>query len=74
MPVAPLKTILPIASAFVLVQGFAELIRCVICLRQGEWPQRLHDVEEIEAAIIAQREHELEREMHLDGPAEGGAK
>jgi hypothetical protein len=36
-----------------LFQGVAEVIRCVICLRTGEWPQRLHDVEELESAILA---------------------
>ena len=31
-----------------VMQGIAEIIRCIICIRDGEWPQRLHDVEEIE--------------------------
>jgi len=39
-----------------LLQGFAEAARCVICLRTGAWPQRLHDVEEIEKLILEQAE------------------
>lgn len=47
-PVYPFKTIIPIAGAFVLLQGVAEIVRCIICLRTGEWPSRLRDVAEID--------------------------
>jgi TRAP-type mannitol/chloroaromatic compound transport system permease small subunit len=46
IPIYPLKAVIPIAGALLLLQGAAEIARCVICLRTGEWPQRLHDVEE----------------------------
>ena len=29
-----------------MIQGMAEIARCVICLRTGRWPARLKDVEE----------------------------
>jgi TRAP-type mannitol/chloroaromatic compound transport system permease small subunit len=45
-PVYHFKTVIPIAGALVLIQGFAEIVRCVICLRTGAWPARLKDVEE----------------------------
>jgi hypothetical protein len=32
----------------VMIQGLAEIIRCVVCLRTGEWPSRLKDVAEID--------------------------
>ena len=47
-PVYPFKTIIPIAGALVLLQGFAEIVRCVECLRTGQWPERLKDAEEID--------------------------
>src|SRR4030095_2579658 len=47
-PYYPFKTIIPIAGAFLLVQGIVEIIRCVICLRQGAWPSRVADVEEVD--------------------------
>src|SRR5437868_4092089 len=47
-PVYHFKTVIPIAGAFVMLQGVAEVVRCVICLRTGEWPSRLHDVAEID--------------------------
>jgi TRAP-type mannitol/chloroaromatic compound transport system permease small subunit len=48
LPVYPLKTFIPIAGGLLLLQGLAEIARCVICLRTGEWPRRLHDVEEVD--------------------------
>ena len=55
VPVFPLKTLIPITGALLLVQGVAEIIRCVLCIRSGGWPQRLHDVEEIEAKLLRER-------------------
>ncbi len=47
-PVYQFKAVIPIAGALVLMQGIAEIVRCVICIRTGEWPERLKDVEEID--------------------------
>lgn len=47
-PYYPFKTVIPIAGAFLLVQGIVEIIRCVICLKQGNWPSREQDVEEVD--------------------------
>ena len=58
VPVSPLKTILPIAAFLLILQGIAETIRCVQCMRTGEWPQRQHDVEELEQEILRKRREE----------------
>src|ERR1700732_1545029 len=47
-PVYQFKMVIPIAGALVMLQGIAEMVRCVVCLRTGEWPSRLHDVAEID--------------------------
>ena len=47
-PLYPFKTIIPIAGIFLLAQGLVEIVRCVICLRQGDWPPREQDVEEVD--------------------------
>jgi TRAP-type mannitol/chloroaromatic compound transport system permease small subunit len=47
-PVYHFKTVIPIAGAFVMFQGLAEIMRCIVCLRTGAWPARLEDVEEID--------------------------
>jgi TRAP-type mannitol/chloroaromatic compound transport system permease small subunit len=66
-PVYPHKMLIPIAAALMLIQCFAEIVRCVICIRDGMWPQRLHDVEEMESAILAEAEdrRRIEEEMHV---------
>jgi TRAP-type mannitol/chloroaromatic compound transport system permease small subunit len=53
VPIWQLKMLIPFAGFFLTLQGIAEVLRCVVCLRSGEWPTRLHDVEELEAAIKA---------------------
>jgi TRAP-type mannitol/chloroaromatic compound transport system permease small subunit len=47
-PIYHFKSIIPIAGALVMLQGFAEIVRCVVCLKTGEWPSRLKDVAEID--------------------------
>jgi len=47
-PVYYFKSVIPIAGALVMLQGIAEIVRCVVCLRTGEWPARLSDVKEID--------------------------
>jgi hypothetical protein len=32
----------------VMLQGAAEIVRCLVCLRTGRWPARIEDVEEID--------------------------
>ena len=45
-PVCYFKTVIPVAGALVMLQGIAEIVRCVVCIRTGEWPSRLKDVAE----------------------------
>jgi TRAP-type mannitol/chloroaromatic compound transport system permease small subunit len=47
-PVYQFKTVIPIAGILVMIQGLAEIVRCIVCLRTGVWPERLKDVEEID--------------------------
>ena len=47
-PVYFFKTVIPVAGAFLLVQGIVEMIRCGVCLKQGQWPSRVADVEEVD--------------------------
>jgi len=47
-PVYQFKAMIPLAGAMVMLQGFAEIVRCAYCLKTGEWPSRLHDVAEID--------------------------
>ncbi|MBJ7379715.1 MAG: TRAP transporter small permease subunit [Polynucleobacter sp.] len=60
-PIYPFKTIIPIAGAFVLLQGLVEILRCVVCIQTGEWPERLKDAEEIDVV-----EQQLAASIHVD--------
>jgi len=56
-PIYPFKTVIPIAGAVLLLQGVVEIIRCAICLKQGEWPSREEDVEEVDVDKLKQMVH-----------------
>ena len=51
-PLYPFKTIIPIAGVVLLMQGIVEILRCVVCIREGEWPSREHDVEEVDVDAL----------------------
>ena len=64
---------IPIAGALIMLQGIAEIVRCVACLKTGEWPSRLKDVAEIDVIEeqLAHSEYvddEL-RKMAIEGAA-----
>ena len=67
VPIFQFKSIIPVAAFFLLLQGIAQVIRCVICMRSGEWPAHLHDVEEMETVLM----HHQEDEQRMAG-AHGG--
>jgi TRAP-type mannitol/chloroaromatic compound transport system permease small subunit len=54
VPIWPLKMMIPVGAALLALQGVAEVLRCIVCLRRGSWPARLHDVEELETQILQQ--------------------
>ena len=56
-PIYPFKTVIPVAGAFLLVQGIVEMIRCVICLKEGKWPSREEDVEEVDVEKLKELLH-----------------
>ena len=56
-PVYPFKTVIPLAGAFVLMQGIVEIIRCIICIRHGAWPTREEDVQEVDVDKLKEELH-----------------
>ena len=54
-PIYHFKTVIPVTGTLLLLQGIVEVVRCLICIRTGGWPRRLHDVEEMEKVILLQR-------------------
>lgn len=56
-PVYPFKTVIPLAGAVLLLQGLVEIARCIICLRDGAWPSREEDVEEVDVDKLKEMVH-----------------
>jgi TRAP-type mannitol/chloroaromatic compound transport system permease small subunit len=63
-PIYHFKSVIPIAGALIMLQGLAEMVRCVVCLRTGEWPSRLKDVAEIDVV-----EEQLAQSEYVDEEA-----
>jgi TRAP-type mannitol/chloroaromatic compound transport system permease small subunit len=59
--VYPFKTVIPVAGVLVMLQGLAEIVRCIVCLKTGEWPARLKDAEEIDVV-----EQQLANSQYVD--------
>jgi TRAP-type mannitol/chloroaromatic compound transport system permease small subunit len=74
----PFKGIIPVVGFIMLLQGLVEVVRCVRCIRAGEWPQRLSDVEELDQIILAKAAEkspeELARELAENADAALAAK
>jgi TRAP-type mannitol/chloroaromatic compound transport system permease small subunit len=69
VPIWPLKMMIQFGAALIALQGFAEVLRCIVCLRDGRWPARLHDVEELEKQILAEAEAKRARESGTEARA-----
>jgi TRAP-type mannitol/chloroaromatic compound transport system permease small subunit len=69
----PFKFLIPLVGLLLLLQGLVEVVRCVRCLREGAWPPRLSDVEELEQTILHEAEAKgaeaLAAELAGKGPA-----
>jgi TRAP-type mannitol/chloroaromatic compound transport system permease small subunit len=64
LPVYPFKYVIPVAGAVVLLQGIAEMVRCIVCLRTGVWTERLKDAQESDVI-----EQQLAGSEHVDDAA-----
>ena len=47
----------------------AEIARCVICLRQGAWPRRGEDVEEVDVEKLKEMVHVNDSDLQVPAPA-----
>jgi len=66
VPVWQMKILIPFGAGLLALQGLAEVLRCIQCIRDNGWPQRLHDVEELEKVLAQQHAAE-------DAAKQGGA-
>lgn len=54
VPVWPLKMVIFVAGITLLIAGISEVMRCLVCIRTGDWLSRGGDVEELEQVLIQQ--------------------
>ena len=54
IPVWQMKLLIPFGAGLLAIQGIAEVLRCILCIRDNRWPPRLHDVEELEDVLTEQ--------------------
>lgn len=78
-PIYPFKAIIPIAGFCLLLQGVVEIIRCIGCLREGKWPTREHDVEEVDVDklkdMVHVKDEDIERlDVYVTGQTSQGAR
>jgi TRAP-type mannitol/chloroaromatic compound transport system permease small subunit len=83
LPLYPFKFVIPVAGGMLLLQGVVEMVRCVQCIRTGEWPSREQDVEEVDIDKLKAMVHVKDEDIAaLDkyvapaaqGPSAGGQK
>ena len=77
-PIYPFKSVITLAGAILLLQGLVEIARCVVCLREGAWPSREQDVEEVDVDKLKEMVHVKDEDIaKLDAyvtSSTGGAK
>ncbi len=66
LPLYPFKFMIPLAGLMLLLQGLVEIVRCVQCIRDGQWPSREEDVEEVDV-------DKLKEMVGIDDAASKGA-
>ena len=73
VPIFQFKTIIVAAGILLLIQGIAQVLRCVVCMKTGAWPTNVEDIEEIEDRLLREaREHLAETEKQKAGGIASG--
>ena len=54
IPIYQFKTVIVAAGILLIIQGIAQVFRCIICIREGQWPPIASDVEETETLLMKQ--------------------
>jgi TRAP-type mannitol/chloroaromatic compound transport system permease small subunit len=52
VPVFQFKVLIVAAGLLLFLQGLAQVFRCIVCLRTGEWVRAADDIEETEKLLI----------------------
>jgi TRAP-type mannitol/chloroaromatic compound transport system permease small subunit len=67
LPLYPFKFVIPLAGLMLLLQGLVEIVRCVHCLHNGDWPSREQDVEEVDVEKLKEMVHVTDADLATPG-------
>jgi len=78
LPLYPFKFVIPVAGGMLLLQGIVEILRCLLCLRDGAWPSREQDVEEVDVeklkAMVHVKDEDIQALDRFVAPQAGADK
>jgi TRAP-type mannitol/chloroaromatic compound transport system permease small subunit len=82
VPIFQLKAVIVAAGILLLVQGIAQVLRCILCMRTNEWMSAADDIEETEVLlmqkgtrdILAHGSEAIDIVRPLDGDGSQGSK
>ena len=52
------KSLIPLAGGLLILQGISESMRCILCIREGQWMKRHEDVRETEENLVSRKKEE----------------
>lgn len=52
IPIYQFKSVIVVAGILLFLQGIAQVFRCILCIRTGQWPPHAQDVEETEKILL----------------------
>ena len=60
------KSLIPLAGGLLILQGISESMRCILCIRNGEWMKRHEDVRETEENLVSRKKEEERQRKALE--------
>ena len=58
VPIWQLKALIPLAGIMLFIQGVAQVIRCILAIRDGEWPPSCTTSRNWKIVIASEHEHQ----------------
>jgi len=59
IPIFQLKAVIVVAGILLLIQGVAQVMRCILCIRTNEWMRAADDIEETEVMLMDKAAHDV---------------
>ena len=72
IPIFHFKTMLVVGGVLMFIQGIAQVLRCIVCIRTGEWPADVRDVTELEDQLLEQGALDSDNGAADGAPTTGG--